>query len=160
MPLPLKSVMVVVGFLGGLEIEVVGAVFIGYVAPGEVPALPSLIVFGDFMALGIIVIVFVDTVENGAAQRVAVIIDPGMGVGNGVVLAVPCAAEFPVEIDLVAGAAEVGITQFHDTYGTVGIGVAGTYGDDTGLLFNHIDFDDYIMFISLPGRSFIFTSSK
>ena len=101
------------------------------------------------MALGIIVIVFVDTVENGAAQGVAIIVNPGMGVGNGVVLAVPCAAEFPVEIDLVASAAEVGITQFHDTYGAVGIGVAGAYGDDTGLLFNHIDFDDYIMFIFL-----------
>ena len=147
MTLPIKSVMVIVGFLGGLEIEVVGSVLIGYMAPGEVPAFSSLIVFCDFMAFGIIVIIFINTVENRCAQGVAVIIDPGMGIGNGVVLAIPCAAEFPVEVHLVAGAAEVGITQFHDTYGAVGVGVAGTYGNDTGLLFNHIDFDDYIMFI-------------
>lgn len=83
---------------------------------------------------------------------VAVIVNPWMGVGNGVVLAVSCAAEFPVEVHLVAGAAEVGITQFHDTYGAVGIGVAGTYSDDTGFLFNHIDFDNYIMFIFLARK--------
>ena len=139
--------MVIVGFLGGFEIEVVGSVLIGYMAPGEVPAFSSLIVFCDFMAFGIIVIIFINTVENRCAQGVAVIVDPGMGIGNGVVLAVPCAAEFPVEVHLVTGAAEVGITQFHNTYGTVGVGVAGTYGNDTGFLFNHIDFDDYIVFI-------------
>lgn len=69
MTLPVKSVMVIVGFLGGFEVEVVGPIFIGYMAPGEVPAFSSLIVFGDFMALGIVVIVFVNTVENGCAQE-------------------------------------------------------------------------------------------
>ena len=118
-------------------------------APGKVPALSPLIVFCDFMALGIVVIVSVDTVENGGPQGVAVGINPGPGVGNGVVLTVTGAAEFPVEVHLVTGTPEVRISQFHDTDSTIGIGVAGTDSDDTGFLFNHIDFNDYVMLIFL-----------
>ncbi len=52
-----------------------------------------------------------------------------------------------MEIDFITGAAEVRIADFDDADSTIGVRVAGTDGDDAGLLLNHVDFDDYIVFI-------------
>ena len=146
-PTPIETVVVIIGFLCAFEVEVVGAIFTGHAAPSDIPASSSLIVFRNGITIGIIVIVFIDTVENGYAQRVAIGIDPRTGVGNGVVLAIAGAAEFPVEIDFVTGATEVGIADFDDADCAVRVRVAGTDGDDTGLLFHYVDFNDYIVFI-------------
>ena len=52
-----------------------------------------------------------------------------------------------MEIDFVTGATEVGIADFDDADCAVRVRVAGTDGDDTGLLFHYVDFNDYIVFI-------------
>ena len=144
---PIEAIVVIIRFLCAFEVEVVGAIFTGHAAPSDIPASSSLIVFRNGITIGIIVIVFIDTVENGYAQGVPIGIDPRTGVGNGVVLAIAGAAEFPVEIDFVTGATEVGIADFDDADCAVRVRVAGTDGDDTGLLFHYVDFNDYIVFI-------------
>ena len=149
---PFETVMVIVFFLRTFEGEVVRAIFSILTSPGEVPAASSLIVFCDGIAVRIIVIVFIDAVEDGSPEGVAIGIDPRAGVGDGIVLTVAGAAEFPVEIDLIACAAEVRITELDDADCTVRVRVAGADSDDAGLLLDNIDLDDDIMFIFFAGE--------
>ena len=144
--------MVIVFFLRTFEGEVVRAIFSILTSPGEVPAASSLIVFCDGIAVRIIVIVFIDAVEDGSPEGVAIGIDPRAGVGDGIVLTVAGAAEFPVEIDFIACAAEVRITELDDADCTVRVRVAGADSDDAGLLLDNIDLDDDIMFIFFAGE--------
>ena len=139
--------MVIIFFLRTFEGKVVRAIFAILTSPGEVPAASSLIVFCDGIAVRIIVIVFIDAVEDGSTEGVTVVIDPRAGVGDGIVLTVAGATEFPVEIDLIACAAEVRITELNDADCTVRVRVAGADSDDTGLLLNDVDLDDDIVFI-------------
>lgn len=139
--------MVIVFFLRTFEGEVVRAIFAILTSPGEVPAASSLIVFCDRITVRIIVIVFIDTVEDGSTEGVTVGIDPRAGVGDGIVLTVAGTAEFPMEIDLIACAAEVRITELDDTDRTIRVRVACPHSDDTGLLLDDVDLDDDIVFI-------------
>lgn len=144
---PIKTVMVIVFFLRTFKGEVVRAIFTILTSPSEIPAASSLIVFCNGIPVRIIVIVFIDAVEDGSTEGVTVGIDPRAGVGDGIVLTVAGTAEFPVEIDLIACAAEVRITELDDTDRTVRVRVAGTNRDDTGLLLDDVDLDDDIVFI-------------
>ena len=73
-----------------------------------------------------------------------------MGIREDVVLvAIRVAAEFPADIGLVARTAQVRFSQAEDADQAVRIGVAGTDGDRTGLLFGDVDFDDDVFGIAL-----------
>ena len=144
-----EAVMIIIRFFGTFEIEVVRSVFVGNMTPCQIPAFSAFIIFCYFVPVGIIVIVFINTVEYGCTQRVSVIIDPGSGIGKSIVLAIACTAEFPMQIDLIASTSEIGIAQFNNTYCAISIRITGTYSYDTCFLFNDIDFNDDIMFIGL-----------
>ena len=57
-----------------------------------------------------------------------------------------------MEIDFIACAAEVRITELDDADRTVRVRVAGADSDDTGLLLDNVDFDDDIVFIFFAGE--------
>ena len=73
-----------------------------------------------------------------------------MGIRENVVLiGIGVAAEFPLDADLIACAAQVCFAQAQDTYQAVRIGIAGADSNGTSLLFYDVDFNDDVLGIFL-----------
>ena len=73
-----------------------------------------------------------------------------MGIRENVVLiGIGVAAEFPLDADLIACAAQVCFAQAQDTYQAVRLGIAGADSNGTSLLFYDVDFNDDVLGIFL-----------
>ena len=90
------------------------AIFAMRASQGQVVTFATLVISGDSAAVFVVIIIFHHAVVERETERRTFIVKPRTRVRNLVVLIAALAAEFPVDIDLVARAAEVVFTEFHD----------------------------------------------
>ena len=149
---PLESVFIIIGFLYGFKVQIIGAVFITDTPPGKIPSFSSLIIFCNGITICIIIIIFIDPVENRSTQGITVGIDPWLRIGQLIIFTMPCSAKFPVKIYFITSSAEIGISQFENTDHAVRIGVPRPDSNNPGLLFNNINFYRYVMVSFRTGK--------
>ena len=156
---PLESVFIFIGFLYRFKVQIIGAVFITDTPPGKIPSFSSLIIFCNGITICIIIIIFINSVENRSTQGITVGIDPWFRIGQLIIFTMPCSAKFPVKIYFITGSAEIGISQFENTMPSESEYPAPTVTIPVFCSITSIS-TDTLWSPSVPGRSFIFTSSK
>ena len=103
-----SAVPVVVFRLLRFQCDVIADVFTADTAIGEVEARRYAVIVGDGIAFFILVFVVVIAVEQAEADGIAMVIEPRMSIGEGiVVIGIGFPAEFPVDGHFITGTAEI-----------------------------------------------------
>ena len=142
---PIPTIMVIIGFSYRFERKIIFPIFTAHMAPGQIISSSSAVITGNGVSIRIIIIIVIAPIKNRYPERVPIIIDPWPRVGNLIILSFRRTAEFPMEIDLIPGSAEIIFSQFQDAYHTVRFGITGTDRDNSGFLFNNVNFCDHFM---------------